>query len=106
MLIGVLLIKMNVEWPDFVKSSINNCLVGCLHCQTVCPYNTDFISVGTISSERFDQEETDYVLGISGIHKPEIIESVYKKTDRLGLSRHKEYIVRNMQAYIHLRKGT
>jgi hypothetical protein len=32
------------------------------------------------------------------------IESIYKKTDNLGLSRHKEYIVRNMRAHTHLMK--
>jgi epoxyqueuosine reductase len=93
------------EWTPSIKYAKNNCLVGCLLCQAVCPHNTDFISVGTILSERFGQEETDYILGVGGIHKPEIIESVYEKTDRLGLSRHKEYIVRNMQACIHLMKG-
>jgi hypothetical protein len=56
--------------------------------------------VGTTSSVRFNQEETDYVLGVSWNNSQEVVQGVYEKLEKLGLLSYKEYIVRNIRAYI------
>jgi len=88
-------------WPDYVKTARNACLVGCLICQNVCPLNKAFTTVETVSSERFNQEETRYILGLGENVDQELIDSINSKIDGLGLSRHKEYFVRNIRGYIN-----
>ncbi len=93
------------EWPDFVRYAKNSCLVGCLICQNICPFNKDFIHVGATLSACFDRKETAYILGSGGIHERATEQHVYQKLAKLGLGRYNKFIVRNLQAYIHLTKG-
>ena len=50
-----------VPFPEWLDSSWHNCLVGCLHCQKICPANKkvkDWIEPGPI----FTEEETKLLL--------------------------------------------
>ncbi|MFX0061240.1 MAG: 4Fe-4S double cluster binding domain-containing protein [Candidatus Hermodarchaeota archaeon] len=44
----------NISFPDWLEPSWHNCLIGCLHCQTICPVNKKYLSLieqGTEFSE-------------------------------------------------------
>lgn len=48
-------------FPPWVDQSWHNALVGCLHCQTTCPENQDFLSK-VIAEISFGEEETTKLL--------------------------------------------
>lgn len=90
----------NVDiWPEFVGKVKNECLVGCVVCQNVCPYNRGFTDIGTEKRQRFEREETTYILGQHCEEVPQsIIDGVYKKFEEMGLARYKSFILRNIRA--------
>ena len=51
----------DVPFPDWIDPSWHNCLVGCLHCQKVCPANTKIIN-WTEPGPTFNEEETKLLL--------------------------------------------
>ena len=51
----------DVSFPDWIDPSWHNCLVGCLHCQKVCPANTKIIN-WTEPGPTFSEEETKLLL--------------------------------------------
>ena len=89
------------EWPDFVKRAKNKCLVGCLNCQQVCLYNKHLTDASIVLHEGFTGEETDYILGKSVKNMDEVATAIEEKIEKLGLAKHKEYIVRNLRALIN-----
>jgi epoxyqueuosine reductase len=89
------------QWPDFVKSAKNKCLVGCLNCQQACPYNKNLKDAAIVLHEEFTAEETDYILGKSIKNTDEVIIAIEEKLEKLGLTTHKEYIVRNLRSLIN-----
>jgi len=88
------------EWPVFVQNVRQQYLVGCLNCQHVCPHNKSFIDIGSTTSEQFNKDETAFILGQNRYTSIELPKSVYEKFNKMGLSRYKEYILRNIQNYI------
>ncbi len=48
-------------FPDWIDPNWQNCIVGCLLCQTVCPENRDFVQ-WLEEKKEFSQEETDFLL--------------------------------------------
>ena len=47
----------DVPFPAWLDASWHNCLVGCLHCQSICPENKDYLAwVG--EGAKFSAEET------------------------------------------------
>lgn len=90
------------EWPGFIKFAENRCLVGCITCQNICPYNHGFTNIGTIVAEQFNSEETGYIMGKTTVNEMESAESVFTKLAKLGLSRYQEYILRNIRAHINI----
>jgi len=51
----------DIPFPDWIDQSWHNCLVGCLHCQLVCPANNkvkDWVEPGPI----FNENETRLML--------------------------------------------
>jgi epoxyqueuosine reductase len=51
----------DVPFPNWIDPSWHNCLVGCLHCQKVCPANTKIIN-WTEPGPTFSEEETKLLL--------------------------------------------
>jgi len=51
----------NIPFPAWLDPSWHNCLVGCLHCQRVCPQNKDFLAWIEKGPE-FSSEETALIL--------------------------------------------
>jgi epoxyqueuosine reductase len=89
------------EWPDFVKSAKNKCLVGCLNCQQACPYNKNLTDASIVLHASFNSEETDYILNKSVENMDEVAMAIEEKFNKLGLATHKEYLVRNLRSIIN-----
>jgi epoxyqueuosine reductase len=51
----------DVPFPAWIDSSWHNCLVGCLHCQRVCPENRQ-VREWVVRGAEFSQEETALLL--------------------------------------------
>lgn len=70
------------EFPSWVSPDSHNAIVGCMHCQRVCPYNKEVID-WLEERESFSEEETEYLLkGDFGDGKGKEIEA---KLGRSGL---------------------
>jgi len=48
-------------FPDWIDDSAHNALVGCMHCQRVCPYDKD-VADWFVDRGRFSEEDTRYLL--------------------------------------------
>jgi epoxyqueuosine reductase len=49
------------EFPQWIKDSWHNCLIGCMYCQKICPANRQFKNWIEHSVD-FDESETEYIL--------------------------------------------
>ncbi len=70
------------EFPDWVGADSHNAIVGCMHCQRVCPYDRDVIDWSE-EGETFSEEETEYLL--SGVYGDGRAKGIEKKLARSGL---------------------
>jgi len=85
------------NFPDWIDSKWHHCIVGCLHCQTVCPENRDFL--GWIEKkEEFSQEETELLL--EGKQLDRLPSSVIRKLERLELTEYLDVLPRNLGALL------
>jgi len=50
-----------VPFPEWLDPDWHNCLVGCMHCQIVCPENRDVVQ-WIEEGPQFSQEETALLL--------------------------------------------
>jgi epoxyqueuosine reductase len=82
-----------VPFPDWVDPSWHNCLVGCLHCQRVCPENKQMR--GWIEGDEvFTEEEAAHLLqGTAQEHLPP---EMAAKLERLDLIELLEVLPRNL----------
>ncbi|GAG98694.1 unnamed protein product, partial [marine sediment metagenome] len=71
----------------------HNCLVGCLHCQKVCPANKKVIN-WTEPGPTFSEEETKLIL--SGKNIDQLSEETRKKIEEHDLLDYFEVIPRNL----------
>lgn len=72
----------DVIFPRWVDASWHNALVGCMHCQMVCPYNRRH-TVWFDDREEFGEEETAYLL--RGEFRGERAARMDRKLKRIGL---------------------
>lgn len=85
------------DFPDWIDPEWHHCIVGCLHCQTVCPENRDFL--GWIEKkEEFSQEETELLL--EGKQLDRLPSSVIRKLERLELIEYLDVLPRNLGALL------
>jgi epoxyqueuosine reductase len=84
------------EFPDWVKPSFHNALVGCLTCQDVCPENAPFRK-WIESGEEFSEEESLLLLGDTDEKLPA---SIHKKLQDLDLMAYVELLPRNVRAVL------
>jgi epoxyqueuosine reductase len=84
------------KFPPWIQDSWHNCLIGCMHCQTVCPANRQ-IKNWVEDSVVFGKSETEYFLK----GDPEYVSSLIKsKLKRIGLSDEFELLQRNLRILI------
>lgn len=90
-----------VPFLDWVQPSWHNCLVGCLHCQRVCPENKQ-VRNWIEGDEVFTEEETAHLLeGTAQAHFPP---QIVAKLERSGLTGLLEVLPRNLSALL-LKEG-
>jgi epoxyqueuosine reductase len=86
----------DVPFPIWMDPSWHNCLIGCLHCQRVCPEDRDFL--GWIEGkEEFSEEETSLLL--EGVEIDKLPAATVEKLKRLDLIRQFETLSRNLGVF-------
>jgi epoxyqueuosine reductase len=90
-----------IPFPAEIDPSWHNCLVGCLHCQRVCPEDREFWHWAEDGAE-FSQEET--LLLLEGVRVEQLPASTVEKLERWGLDRYADVLPRNLNALLHQRR--
>ena len=86
----------HIPFPKWMDRSWHNCLIGCLHCQRVCPKNRDFINwIG--EKEEFTEEETSLLL--QGVTLDQLDVETRKKLENLSLDDCLGYLPRNLGVF-------
>lgn len=88
--------KGDIAFPDWMKPSWHNCVVGCLHCQRACPENRDFLK-WIEEKEQFTEEETALLL--EGVTSDQLPKATVEKLERLNLIDYLENLPRNLGAF-------
>ena len=83
----------DVPFPDWIDPSWHNCLVGCLHCQKVCPANGKVIN-WTEPGPSFSEEETKLL--VSGTTVENLPEETRSKVEEHDLANYLFVYPRNL----------
>jgi epoxyqueuosine reductase len=86
-----------VPFPDWVDPSWHNCLVGCLHCQRVCPENKE-VKDWMEGDEVFSEEETALLL--EGVAQEHLSPETLARLERLDLIELLDVLPRNLSALL------
>ena len=84
---------VDVPFPDWIDPSWHNCLVGCLHCQKVCPANENVIN-WIEPGPSFSEEETKLLL--SGATVENLPDETRRKVEEYGLAYYLSVYPRNL----------
>ncbi|MDD5622549.1 MAG: 4Fe-4S double cluster binding domain-containing protein [Actinomycetota bacterium] len=85
------------NFPAWIKSESHNCLVGCMKCQIVCPYNKTFIGRIEDAGE-FTAEETEILLQNPPVEK--LPSSIIGKINLLDLEDYTGVMSRNLKVLL------
>ncbi len=86
----------DVPFPDWLEQSWHNCLVGCMHCQSVCPENKEVIDRIEEGPE-FSSEETELIL--KGAPLDQFPAETVKKLEESDLIDLFDFLPRNLQVF-------
>ena len=87
----------DVPFPAWLGPSWHNCLVGCLHCQKVCPENKDLL--GWIEgTEEFSEKETALLL--QGVGVDQLPAATVGKLKKLDLVEYRNSLPRNLGVFL------
>jgi epoxyqueuosine reductase len=87
-----------IPFPSWMDSSWYNCIVGCIHCQRVCPQNKKFIGwIG--KEEEFSEEETALIL--EGTQREKLSATTIKKLENLDLVDYLDSLPRNLRGFFY-----
>ncbi len=89
-------------WPPGLSFHAHHCLIGCLHCQRVCPANPPLVVVE--DALHFTAEETAAILAADGSWKPPGRE-FEQKLALLGPTRVWNLLGRNLRALLNRQPG-
>ncbi|HEY4695654.1 MAG TPA: 4Fe-4S double cluster binding domain-containing protein [Candidatus Hydromicrobium sp.] len=89
------------DFPAWIKPEFHSCLIGCIRCQIVCPYNRPFTSWIEDIGE-FSAEETEYLL--EELPPDRLPSSIVKKINLMGLDGYIGKIPRNLKALVRKEK--
>lgn len=93
--------KGNIPFPTQIDPSSHNCLIGCMHCQRVCPQNREFLQ-WIEEKEEFTQEETALLL--KGVPRDQLPATTMRKLERLELLEDAEILPRNLSVFFGAQK--
>jgi len=86
----------DIPFPAWMDSYWHNCVIGCLHCQRVCPEDRDFL--GWIEGkEEFSEEETSLLL--EGVEIGKLPAATVEKLKKLDLIRFFDKLPRNLGVF-------
>jgi epoxyqueuosine reductase len=91
----------SVPFAAWIDPSWHNCLVGCLHCQRVCPENKAFWRWVEEGAD-FSQQETALLL--EGTPAEQLPVATIEKMHRVGLDGYYDVLPRNLNALLHQRR--
>jgi epoxyqueuosine reductase len=86
-----------IPFPEWIDPTWHNCLVGCLHCQKVCPANKKVIN-WTEPGPEFSEEETTMILNIKDINQVPV--ETKKKIEKYDLVNYYEILPRNLSVFL------
>lgn len=86
-----------VAFPEWIRSAWHNCLVGCLHCQRICPENKGMLDWYQ-EGEEFSEEETNILR--KGVPFADLPEALAEKLERWDLLDLLESIPRNLDVLL------
>jgi epoxyqueuosine reductase len=87
-----------VPFPKWMDVSWHNCIVGCMHCQRVCPQNREFIR-WTGEEEEFSEEETALLL--QGVPQDKLPATTLRKLQHLSLVDYLNCLPRNLGVFFN-----
>jgi len=88
--------KGNIPFPAWMDLSWHNCLVGCLHCQKICPENKEFLQQ-IEGREEFSEEETALLL--QGATLERLPTATARKLKKLDLIDYLDSLPRNLGVF-------
>jgi epoxyqueuosine reductase len=91
----------DVPFAAWIDPSWHNCLVGCLHCQRVCPENRHVWNWVEEGAE-FSQVETALLL--EGVPKEQLPAATVEKMERLGMEGSADTLPRNLNVLLRQRR--
>ncbi|MEJ2736961.1 MAG: 4Fe-4S double cluster binding domain-containing protein [Anaerolineae bacterium] len=91
----------DVPFPGWLDPVWHNCLVGCLHCQRVCPENRE-VWPWVEEGAEFSREETALLL--EGCPVDRLPEGTAEKLERLDVEGLKDLLPRNLEALLSPRR--
>ena len=86
-----------ISFPDWIDPTWHNCLVGCLHCQKVCPANKKVINWIEPGPE-FSEEETKLLLNEMNID--DLPTTTKEKIEKYDLVNYYELLPRNLGVFL------
>lgn len=86
-----------IPFPAWLEPSWHNCLVGCLHCQRVCPENKEFLAWIEEGAE-FSSEETRLLL--EGTRLDQLPAATVEKLERWDLVDLVDVLPRNLRVFL------
>jgi epoxyqueuosine reductase len=93
----------DVPFPGWLDASWHNCLVGCLHCQSICPENRDFLAWVEEGAE-FSSEETSLL--VEGIPLDQLPAATVEKLGQSDLVDLLDVLPRNLRVLLARETGT
>jgi epoxyqueuosine reductase len=87
----------DVPFPAWMDPSWHNCLIGCLHCQRVCPQNKEFLRQVEEGVE-FSQEETALLL--QGVTLDKLPPAMAKKLEQSDMVELLDVLPRNLSVFL------
>jgi epoxyqueuosine reductase len=86
----------DIPFPKWMDISWHNCIIGCMHCQRVCPENNRFLKwIG--EEEEFSEEETALILRSASQNM--LPASTLRKLKHLSLTDYLDCLPRNLSVF-------
>ncbi len=93
----------DIPFAEWIDPSGHNCLVGCFHCQRVCPENKDLREWIQEGEESFSEEETTRLL--AGVPLDRLPGPMVEKLQRLDLVGLLDVVPRNLEIFVSRTRG-
>ena len=85
------------DFPEWISPSAHNSIVGCMHCQTCCPANRNYLN-RIVGLEEFSEDETERIL--QGTDKSGLSGETVEKLERLNLMVYYDKLARNIRVLL------